>query len=123
MQRVLIAATIIGLSAAALAAEPVILAGEIVCRLADPGEYGSVSHRVAAVDKRICDAISYEDVGNPQMKVAKRNGRWAVYIGRTYLVSVYPLDAKHYNLPEQQVAQMWASRFKKLFPLSQPVTK
>ncbi len=121
--RIAIAALFASLATLALAAEPVILAGEIVLRLSDPGPYGTVAQRVAQVDKRICDAISYEDVGNPQMRVAKHNGRWSVYIGKTFLVSVYPLDAKHYGLPAKKVAYMWSGRFKKLFPLAQPVTK
>ena len=126
MRKATIAAIVAALTISigvAVAAEPVILAGEIVCRLADPGPFGSLAQRVAAVDKRICDAISYEDVGNPKMKVAKRQGRWSVFIGKTFLLSVYPLDAKHYGLPAKKVAYMWSGRFKKLFPLAQPVTK
>ncbi len=121
---VVFAAAAVASSIAAHAAEPVILAGQIAFRLADPGPFPTVSDRVRAVDARICDAISYENVGEPHMKVALHNGRWSVYIGNTYLVSVYPLDVKHYSgLSPKRIAALWASRLKRLFPLSEPLTK
>jgi hypothetical protein len=116
-------ATLVVVVSVAEGAEPVVLAGEIVCRLADPGPYGSVGQRVAAVDKRICEAISNEDVGKPQIVVTKKDGLWSVVIGKTFLVSVYPLDAQHYNLPAEKVAALWAARFKELFPLAEPAVR
>lgn len=106
------------------AAEPIILAGEVAFRVADPGPFGSAAARASAIDKRICDALSYENVGQPQMKVAMHNGRWSVYIGNTLLASVYPQDLQHYpGLSAKQVAGLWAQRLKRLFPLAEPLTK
>lgn len=119
---VLIAAIVMTVSSA-LAAEPVILAGQIVCRLADPGTHSSVTARVSAVDQRICEAISNEDVGEPKMLIAKKNNLWSVFIGKTFLVSVYPLDAKYYNLPADKVAALWAAKFKELFPQAEPAVR
>jgi hypothetical protein len=101
----------------------VVLAGEIVLRLADPGPSGSLAQRAAAVNKAICDALSREDVAHPKMRVAKVGGLWSVFIGKTFLVSVYPGDAKQYGLPPDKVAAWWAARFQRLFPLAQPVSK
>ncbi len=109
--------------AANAATENIVLAGEVVCRIADPGPYGSVQRRAAQIDKRICEALSIEDVGNPKMWVAQRNGLWSVFIGKTYLISVYPGDTRLYGKPAYAVASYWASRFKHLFPLAEPVTK
>jgi len=119
---VLIAAALL-VACAAQAAEPVIVAGQIACRLADPGTFGSVCGRVSAVDKRLAEALSVEDVGEPKMTVAKKGGLWSVIVGKTLLVSVYPLDAKHYNLPADKVAALWSVRFKELLPLAEPVLR
>ncbi|MCD6352183.1 MAG: hypothetical protein J7M26_08690 [Armatimonadetes bacterium] len=119
---VLIAALVLPLSVA-VSAQPVILAGKVVCHLADPGTYGSVTARAAAVDQRIAQAISVENVGEPKMLVAKKNGLWSVYIGKTYLVSVYPQDAKQAGVSAKKLAWQWASNFKRIFPDAEPVVR
>ncbi len=125
LKPIIVATVAILLVASALAGEvsDVVVAGQIAFRITDPGSFGSISARGTDVDQRICEAISSEDVGNPRMMVALRQGLWAVYVGNTYLVSVYPGDAKLYATPAKKLATTWASKLKALFPLAQPMGK
>jgi len=100
---------------------PVIVAGRVVFRVVDPGPYGTLAARVQAIDQQICEAISREDVGKPNMIVVQRGGLWSVFIGKTFLVSVYAGDAKLYGQPPKKVAELWAARLKEAFPLVQPL--
>ncbi|MCX7597901.1 MAG: hypothetical protein N2512_03400 [Armatimonadetes bacterium] len=102
---------------------PVVLAGRVVFRIADPGPYGSLHARLQAIDQQISEAISCEDVGSPKMRVAQRGGLWSVFIGKTFLASVYPGDAKLYGRPAKSVANLWAAELKIAFPLSEPLTR
>lgn len=100
---------------------PVVVAGRVVFRIVDPGPYGTLAARLQAIDQQISEAISCEDVGNPKMTVVQRGGLWSVYIGKTFLASVYAGDAKLYGQPAKRVAELWAARLKEAFPLAQPL--
>lgn len=108
---------------AALASSPlpVVVAGRVVFRIVDPGPYGTLTARLQAIDQQISEAISCEDVGRPKMVIAQRAGLWSVFIGKTFLVSVYAGDAKLYSQPAKKVAELWAARLKEAFPLAQPL--
>jgi hypothetical protein len=115
--------TALAVAGAALAAQDVVVAGQVIFRVSDPGSYRSAVDRVCAVDHAISDAISNEDVGHPNMRVAQSKGLWSVYIGKTFLVSVYPGDARAYGQPAKKVAALWAYRLKQVFPLAEPLTR
>lgn len=102
---------------------PVVLAGRVVFRIADPGPYGTLQARLQAIDQQITQAISCEDVGNPRMVVVERKGLWSIFIGNTFLTSVYAGDATLYGKPPRAVAEKWASELKKAFPLAEPVCR
>lgn len=101
----------------------VILANRIVCRLRDPGGYGSVAARGAAVERCIVEALSVEDVGKPKMSIKTLNGLPAIYIGRTFLVQVRPGDAAGAGRSVSSLARQWMAAFQQQFPRAQPVTK
>lgn len=124
MKTCLIALVAVSFAVSAAASPlPVVLAGRVVFRIADPGPYGTLQARLQAIDQQLTQAISCEDVGNPRMVVVERKGLWSVFIGNTFLVSVYPGDAKLYGKPPRAVAEKWAAELKKAFPLAEPLSR
>jgi len=101
----------------------VTLANRLVCRLRDPGGYGSVSERGSAVEKNVVEALSVEDVGHPRMWTTTEGGYPAIYIGGTFLVQVRPGDAAGTGSSTSGLARQWLAAFKQQFPRAQPVTK
>ncbi len=107
-------------ASALTAVEDIVLAGQVVARIKDPGEFTSVRERASKIDQRIADAISVEDVGEPKMWARKIDGLWSVGIGETFLLHCYPMDARIYGKSTRQVAGLWKANFKRLFPLAEP---
>ena len=101
-------------------AEDVVIAGKVAARISCPGGFADTSQRAADIDRRIGDAISIEDVGSPKMRVADRNGNPAVFVGKTYILTAYPQDARPYKLSPQQLAKSWATQIGRLLPLAEP---
>lgn len=127
MKRRLCIAAIIAASFTSLAfakeTANIVIAGQIAFRITDPGSYGSATARETKIDEHVCQAISVENVGKPKMKVAQHDGLWSVYVGKTFLASVYPGDAHMYGTSPKAVANHWAARLKTLFPLAEPMLR
>jgi hypothetical protein len=116
-------AGLVGAAAEAGEYYDVILANRLVCRLRDPGGYGSVSERGSAVEKNVTEALSVENVGNPKMSIRTVGGLPAVYIGGTFLVQVRSGDAAGTGSSVASLARQWMGAFKQQFPRAEPVTK
>lgn len=101
----------------------VILANRLVCRLRDRAGYPSVYDRGAAVEKCVVEALSVEDVGKPKMWIKTINGRPAIFIGKTFLVQVWPGDAAGTGRSVRSLARQWMAAFQQQFPRAEPVTK
>ncbi len=102
-------------------AENIILAGEVVARIHDPGGFGSVFSRAAQIDKRIVNAISHENVGTPNMYIIPGQNP-AIYIGKTLVMRAYAGDARAKGMSQLQLARSWQANLAKQFPLSEPTT-
>jgi hypothetical protein len=101
-------------------AEDIVLAGKVVASITAPGDFKTVVQRASDIDKRICQAISVEDVGHPKMKIAVVGGKQAIYVGKTFIMKVYDADAKRYKVSAAQLAKTWAGRLSTLLPLAEP---
>ncbi len=100
-----------------------VLANKLVGRLRDPGAFGSLDQRACRVEQNVTEAISVEDVGHPHMWMTSENGRPSIYIGKTFLVQVLPLDAKGAGTSASGLAQAWLAGFQQQFPRAEPCTK
>jgi len=125
---------LVGLTLAALAAVHVaaasvddyydiVLANKLVGRLRDPGAFGSLNRRACRVEQNVTEAISVEDVGHPRMWTTSENGRPSIYIGRTFLVQILPLDARGAGTSASALARAWLAGFQQQFPRAEPCTK
>jgi hypothetical protein len=117
-------AAVLLLSGVALGAadyEDIVLANQVAARLRHPGPFGSITQRAAKVNQNINDAFEREDVGHPQMALRLEDGAWTLYIGKTRLLSVYAQDAAPSGKTTRELAGIWLSNFKRLFPLAEPV--
>jgi len=98
----------------------IVMANQPVCRLRDPGKEGSLTQRESDANKQIVEAISCEKLSSPSIRVDCSGPNPAIFIGKTFLVYVYPGDAKPNGVTPKQLAQSWAERFRILFPLVEP---
>ena len=98
----------------------IVMASKPVCRLRDPGKEGSVAQREVSTNKQIVEAISGEKLSDPNVHVDFSGPNPAIYIGKTFLVHVYPGDAQPNGVTPKQLAQTWAQQFRTLFPLVEP---
>jgi hypothetical protein len=101
----------------------VILANQLVCRLRDPGGFGSVSERGCRVEQNVVEALSVEDVGHPRMWVKAEGGVPSLYIGKTFLLQVRAGDAAGTGRSVSSLARTWLVAFQQQFPRAEPVTK
>jgi len=104
-------------------AEAIIVAGKVVARISSPGQFDSVYQRAAKIDKRITQAISVEDVGDPNMYIAEVAKTPAIFIGKTMLMRVYADDAVRHGISKWQLARIWKGNFAAQFPLAEPVIR
>ncbi len=100
---------------------PIVIANRVACRLRDPGKEGGLVQRETGVNKQITEAFASEDVGHPNIRIDYAGKNPGIYIGKTFLVYVYPGDAAPNGVTQKQLAQTWAHQFKVLFPLAEPV--
>ena len=126
MRRLTIAACIAALLAtAAIAAAQnvadIVVGGQIVARIRTGGEHGSINQRQAAIDQRIVKVLSDErgeifirELDGPRLKTFQANGRWALGIGNTTIIDVYPEDAA--GTPERTVIEQWKANFHRQLP-------
>ncbi len=110
----------LGSTARGQCTENIVVANSVVARISCAGEHASVVERAAKIDQRIVQAISTENVGKPAMSIATSGGHPAIYIGKSFLLKVYPEDAAAYKCPPAQLAKQWSDNFTRLFPLAQP---
>jgi hypothetical protein len=126
VRRLTIAACIAALLAtAAIAAAQnvadIVVGGQIVARIRTGGEHGSINQRQAAIDQRIVKVLSDErgeifirELDGPRLKTFQANGRWALGIGNTTIIDVYPEDAA--GTPERTVIEQWKANFHRQLP-------
>ena len=103
-------------------AEAIVLAGKVVANISYPADFSSVQQRAADIDKRICTAISVEDVGSPKMKVSVAGGQAAIYVGKTLVMKAYPQDARANGVSLKELANAWSKHLATLLPLAEPST-
>ncbi len=101
----------------------IVLAGRIVARLRDKGDYDSLAQRAAKVDQRMADVISYENTQNPQVSVKPVAGLYHVFVGKRDVIAVFPGDAAPQKLDPKTLAIRWMTNIKVALPLTTPVTK
>lgn len=99
------------------------LGGGLVARLRDRGAFASLEERVANVEQRIVEIVSYKDTQHPQVSVKQKSNLWTVYAWEIPVVSVYPAEAKVNNISEKQLAQMWARNLQQQLPKATPCSK
>lgn len=99
------------------------LGGGLVARLRDRGAFASLQERVANVEQRIVEIVSYKDTQHPQVSVKQKSNLWTVYAWEIPVVSVYPAEARVNNISEKQLAQMWARNLQQQLPKATPCSK
>lgn len=99
------------------------LGGGLVARLRDRGAFASLAERVANVEQKIVEVVSYKDTQHPQVSVKQKSNLWTVYAWEIPVVSVYPAEAKVNNITEKQLAQMWARNLQQQLPKATPCSK
>lgn len=119
-------ALVLGSVAAAVAVaqdqpEDIVVAGKIVARVRDPGEFSSTMERAQKINARIVEAISKKEVGEPKMALKQEGGAPAIYCGTTMLMRVYPGDAKANNLSPKSLARLWMKNFERELPNCEPM--
>ncbi|HCA46105.1 MAG TPA: hypothetical protein DEP45_01750 [Armatimonadetes bacterium] len=109
-----------GIAAAQNVAD-IVVGGQVVARIRTGGEYGSINQRQAAIDQRIVKVLSDErgeifirELDGPRLKVFQANGRWALGIGNTTIIDVYPEDAA--GTPAKTVIEQWKANFFRQLP-------
>ncbi len=110
-----------GAAPAAADHEDIVLASQVAARIRHPGPFDSITQRAAKVNQNINNAFAREDVGRPQMSLREEAGLWAIYIGKTRLLCVFPEDAGPNGKTAKQLASIWLGNFARLFPLAEPV--
>ncbi len=98
----------------------VIVANHLIARARCAPEGMSISQRVAKVDMRIVNIISYENLQPPDIHIEDEGGIPAIYVGKYLFMYVYPGDAEPNGCTPQQLAQMWAKNATEWLPESQP---
>jgi hypothetical protein len=101
----------------------IILANRLIGRLRDPGESGSVSVRGSQVEKNIVEALSVEEVGDPNLWIDMEDDTPSIYIGKTFLVQILPGDVAGKDMKRKSLAKHWLAGFEQQFPRAEPVTK
>ncbi len=104
-------------------AKDIVIAGQIVARVRDKGDFDSLSIRAGKVDHRISDVISDEDTQNPKLRLATDGGIPTIYVGDTKVIGVHPGDAEPQGITQRQLAAMWMKNIKLALPKATPVSR
>jgi len=103
-----------------LADGEIVVANHVVARARCAPQGMTITQRVAKVDIRVVDIISYENLQPPEMRIVQENGIPAIYVGKYLFMRVYPCDAEPNNCTPVQLAKVWSKQAAEWLPKAQP---
>ena len=98
----------------------IIVANHLVARARCAPEGMSICQRVAQVDMRVVNIISYENLQPPNIHIEDEEGIPAIYVGKYLFMRVYACDAEPNGCTPRQLAEIWAKNAAEWLPKAQP---
>ena len=96
------------------------LAGYTLFRMRCPSAGYSISERAAAIQRRANDLLTAEGIDLSTVKVVPIGNEAAIYVAGNLLVTVDNCTAKANGTTPIKLANIWADRLKKIYPVVVP---
>ena len=92
---------------------------EIVARVRDTGQYGSVQARAEAINQAIGEALEGQDPAALEVSLKQVDGLWTVFIADKRIMSVLPAEAEANGMAPHVLGSIWVEKFKQALPSAQ----
>ncbi|HUS81257.1 MAG TPA: hypothetical protein VM283_08310 [Armatimonadota bacterium] len=118
---IVLIALALGATVAAVAQDGVDIkvGNEIVARVRDTGQYGSVQARAEAINQAIGEALEGQDPAALEVSLKQVDGLWTVFIADKRIMSVLPAEAEANGMAPHVLGSIWVEKFKQALPSAQ----
>ncbi len=102
----------------------IVLANHVVARIRSAGQFSSLYEREARINQRITNALANElaaifpgpHTTKAKVTVTKVDGRYALVVGKTLLIEVFPQDAAGAGTDPKTLIYQWQDNFATYLP-------
>lgn len=98
----------------------VMLGGYMLFRMRCPSARYSISQRASLIQRRANDLLTVDGIDMSKVKVMLVGKDAAIYVDGSLLVTIDECTAKANGTTPIRLANIWANRLKKIYPLVQP---